>query len=64
MTADEAVDYDVVVAGGGPAGLSTARTAAEAGASVLLLERESAFGIPTRTSGGSFLADLRRLGIP
>jgi len=57
-------DYDVVVAGGGPAGLSAARTAAEAGARVLLLERESAFGIPTRTSGGSFLADLRGLGIP
>jgi flavin-dependent dehydrogenase len=37
-------DHDVVVAGGGPAGLSAARTAAEAGARVLLVERESAFG--------------------
>ncbi|HEX3606727.1 MAG TPA: NAD(P)/FAD-dependent oxidoreductase [Candidatus Dormibacteraeota bacterium] len=55
--------WDVVVAGGGPAGLSAARTAAEGGARVLLVERESAFGIPTRTSGGSFIADLAALGV-
>ena len=55
---------DVVVAGGGPAGLSAAHAAARSGARVALLERESAFGIPTRTSGGSFLRDLRVLGIP
>ena len=54
---------DVVVAGGGPAGLSAARAAAEAGARVVVLERESAFGIPTRTSGGSFIADLAALGV-
>ncbi len=56
--------HDLVVVGGGPAGLSAAGSAAAAGARVLLLEREGAFGIPTRTSGGSFLASLRALGIP
>lgn len=56
--------YDVAVAGGGPAGLSAAWAAAKQGARVLALERESAFGIPTRTSGGSFVAHLRALGIP
>jgi len=53
-----------VVAGGGPAGLSAAWAAARAGARVLLLEREAAFGVPTRTSGASFVSDLRALGIP
>ena len=55
---------DVIVAGGGPAGLCAAHAAATAGARVTVLEREPSFGIPTRTSGGTFLADMRALGVP
>ncbi|TMC50565.1 MAG: NAD(P)/FAD-dependent oxidoreductase [Chloroflexi bacterium] len=56
--------YDVVIAGGGPAGLCAARAAARAGARVVVCERDAAFGIPTRTSGGSFVADIRAMGVP
>jgi digeranylgeranylglycerophospholipid reductase len=56
--------YDVVIAGGGPAGLSAALTAAESGASVLLIEQNPEIGSPTRTSGGSFVRELVELGIP
>lgn len=50
--------------GGGPAGLSAARTLAAAGHIVDLYERGAAFGEPVRTSGGSFVSPLRALGVP
>src|SRR5574344_2184891 len=37
-------DYDVVVIGGGPAGLAAAKTASDNSAKTLLIEREGALG--------------------
>ena len=64
LAVDHRADVDVLVTGGGPAGLAAALAAAAAGASVLLLERGHAIGRPVRTSGASWLRDLRRLGLP
>ena len=38
------VDYDVVVIGGGPAGLAAGKAASDQGAKVLLIEREGKLG--------------------
>ena len=40
--------YDVLIVGAGPAGCSAARAAAQTGASVALVERRSAVGLPVR----------------
>jgi digeranylgeranylglycerophospholipid reductase len=55
---------DVVVAGGGPAGLSAAREAAAAGCATVVLEKGAAIGIPLRTSGASWIDELDALGVP
>jgi digeranylgeranylglycerophospholipid reductase len=55
---------DVIVVGGGPAGLSAAETAARGGARVILLERQKEIGYPIHTSGGSWISDMRTLEIP
>jgi digeranylgeranylglycerophospholipid reductase len=57
-------DLDAVVVGGGPAGLAAAQQISAAGYRVVLFERSAAFGEPVRTSGGSFVRPLRRLGVP
>src|SRR5215217_4751665 len=50
------VTCDVLVIGGGGAGLTAAISAAERGASVLLIERRSKLGGSTAMSVGSFTA--------
>jgi digeranylgeranylglycerophospholipid reductase len=55
---------EVVIAGGGPAGLSAAETLARAGRAVTVLEQNHEIGSPIRTSGGSFIEEMEALGIP
>jgi len=53
-----AARYDVVVVGAGPAGSVAARTAAEAGLSVLLVEKRQEIGSPVRCAEGVAHAPL------
>ena len=50
------VDYDVIVLGGGGAGMAAAKEAAEAGARVLLVDADRKLGGSTALSGGVFYA--------
>ncbi|WP_457555221.1 geranylgeranyl reductase family protein [Candidatus Pyrohabitans sp.] len=54
---------DVLVAGGGPAGLIAARDVAERGYDVLLVEEHPEIGEPVQCSGLFSLRGLRQLGI-
>lgn len=57
-------DYDVLIVGGGPAGLAAAEAAAAQGAHTLVLERQNEIGYPVHTSGGSWISDMKALHIP
>ncbi|MFI5614055.1 FAD-dependent oxidoreductase [Amycolatopsis sp. NPDC051903] len=61
MSTDSAITYDLVVVGGGGAGLAAATQAAEMGASVALLEKNPELGGTTSRSIGSFSANGTRL---
>src|SRR5450631_4289892 len=61
---ESTMQTDLIIAGGGPAGLSAAATAARLRCSVLVLEQNHEIGSPIRTSGGSFIQELDALGIP
>src|ERR1700719_4894899 len=58
------IDIDVLIVGGGPAGLAAAEAAANRGARTLVLERQNEIGYPVHTSGGSWVSDMQALGIP
>ena len=58
------MNYDVIVVGGGPAGLSAAFSAAKAGVKVAVLEKSKEIGYPIHTSGGSWIDELTKLDIP
>ncbi|HAZ64767.1 MAG TPA: hypothetical protein DCZ72_14315, partial [Armatimonadetes bacterium] len=55
---------EILVVGGGPAGLATAATAAVCGREVALVHADAEFGRPVRTSGGAWLSEVRALGLP
>lgn len=59
-----AENYDVLIVGGGPAGLAAAEAVAQQGVRVLVLERQNEIGYPVHTSGGSWISDMKALGIP
>ena len=58
-------EYDIVIIGAGPGGSAAARTAAEKGASVLMIEEHPQVGIPRHCTGllmsSRFNAEIRKM---
>jgi digeranylgeranylglycerophospholipid reductase len=54
-------DCDVLIVGGGPAGLAAGEAAARQGVRTLILERQHEIGYPIHTSGGSWVSDMQAL---
>ncbi len=57
-------ENDVLIVGGGPAGLTAAEAAASRGVRTVVLERQNEIGYPVHTSGGSWISDMKALAIP
>ncbi len=55
--------YDVVVIGAGPGGSNAARTAAEEGLDVLLIEKRQEIGAPKRCGEGLSVGGIKNLGL-
>lgn len=56
--------YDLVIVGGGPAGSSAAYAAAKNGIKVALLEKENTIAETVRTSGVTWIQNIKEFGIP
>ena len=56
-------DYDVVIVGGVPAGLSAALSSAKKNVRVVVLEKEEAIAQSIRTSGVTWINDVISFGI-
>lgn len=59
----QAEKFDILIVGGGPAGLAVASTLGDE-ISALLVHQDKDIGVPVRTSGGCWVKDMERLGIP
>ena len=57
-------NYDLVIVGGGPAGSSAAYAAAKNGIKVALLEKENSIAETVRTSGVTWIQNIKEFGIP
>ena len=60
----EELNFDVIVVGGGPAGASAARIAVKNGCTVALIEKEKEIAETVRTSGVTWISDIKKFGIP
>ena len=56
-------EYDIIVIGAGPAGLSAAYKAASNNARVLMIEKDDGVGVNVRTSGVTWIDYMDRFGI-
>lgn len=56
--------YDIVIVGGGPAGLSAAYSATRKNARTIVVEKDDSIAQNVRTSGVSWIDDMKRLEIP
>lgn len=58
------IEFDLVIVGGGPAGSSAAFEAAKRGIRVALLEKEESIAQTVRTSGVTWIQNIKEFGIP
>ena len=56
--------FDVLVVGGGPAGLSAAAAAAKGDLRVAVIEKDPSIANTIRTSGVTWLQEIKKLGLP